>query len=399
MQNAKEVAVVEISILLKQHVGGPCKAIVEVGQDVKKGELIAVPEGLGANIHSSVYGKVTAINEAIVIELADEQPEEFVPIKETSSYVEAVKEAGIVGAGGAGFPAHIKFNTELDNGYVLVNAAECEPVLKHNIQLMNENPELLISGLKYAMEMTKAAKGYICIKPKHKKTMITLGKAIKGESNIEIKFLPDMYPAGDERVIIREVLGVELEPGQLPSAANAVVSNVETLKNVALAIDERRPVITKDVTVGGRIKGDVDGVVYMDVPVGMPIGHYIELSGGVEENAGEIVIGGPFTGRSGSVESPVTKTTGGILVSIVFPNDSRKFGILACECGAQEDRLTEIVEAMGGTVVASERCKRMVEVNGRYRCDKPGECPGQTEKVLKLKKEGAEAIIAGSCQD
>ncbi len=389
----------EISILLKQHVGGPCKAIVEVGQDVKKGELIAVPEGLGANIHSSVYGKVTAINDAVVIELADEQPQEFVPIKETSSYIEAVQEAGIVGAGGAGFPAHVKFNTEVKDGFVLVNAAECEPVLKHNIKLMEETPELLINGLKYAMEMTKAAKGYICIKPKHRKAMMVLGKAIKAEPNIELKFLPNIYPAGDERVIIREVLDVVLEPGQLPSVANAVVSNVETLKNVALAIENRQPVITKDVTVGGRIKGDVDGVAYMDVPVGMPVGHYIELSGGVEKNSGEIVVGGPFTGRSGDVNTPITKTTGGILVSIVFPNDNRKFGILECECGAGAERLTEIVEAMGGTVVASERCKRMVEVNGRYRCDKPGECPGQTEKVLKLKKEGAEVIVAGSCED
>jgi len=389
----------EISILLKQHVGGPCKAIVEVGQDVKKGELIAVPEGLGANIHSSVYGKVTAINDAVVIELADEQPQEFVPIKETSSYIEAVQEAGIVGAGGAGFPAHVKFNTEVKDGFVLVNAAECEPVLKHNIKLMEETPELLINGLKYAMEMTKAAKGYICVKPKHRKAMMVLGKAIKAEPNIELKFLPNIYPAGDERVIIREVLDVVLEPGQLPSVANAVVSNVETLKNVALAIENRQPVITKDVTVGGRIKGDVDGVAYMDVPVGMPIGHYIELSGGVEKNSGEIVVGGPFTGRSGDVNTPITKTTGGILVSIVFPNDNRKFGILECECGAGAERLTEIVEAMGGTVVASERCKRMVEVNGRYRCDKPGECPGQTEKVLKLKKEGAEVIVAGSCED
>jgi len=393
------VADMEISILLKQHVGGPCKAIVEVGQDVKKGELIAVPEGLGANIHSSVYGKVTAINDAVVIELADEQPQEFVPIKETSSYIEAVQEAGIVGAGGAGFPAHVKFNTEVKDGFVLVNAAECEPVLKHNIKLMEETPELLINGLKYAMEMTKAAKGYICVKPKHRKAMMVLGKAIKAEPNIELKFLPNIYPAGDERVIIREVLDVVLEPGQLPSVANAVVSNVETLKNVALAIENRQPVITKDVTVGGRIKGDVDGVAYMDVPVGMPIGHYIELSGGVEKNSGEIVVGGPFTGRSGDVNTPITKTTGGILVSIVFPNDNRKFGILECECGAGAERLTEIVEAMGGTVVASERCKRMVEVNGRYRCDKPGECPGQTEKVLKLKKEGAEVIVAGSCED
>ncbi len=386
----------EISILLRQHVGGPCKPIVEVGQEVKKGELIAVPEGLGANIHSSVYGKVVAINDAVVIELADEQPEEFVPIKETSSYIEAVKEAGIVGSGGAGFPAHIKYNIELDNGYVLVNAAECEPILKHNIRFMDEYPELLVRGLQYVMEMTKAAQGYICIKPKHKMTMIKLGKVVKDIPNISLKFLPDMYPAGDERVIIREILGVELEPGQLPSVANAVVSNVETLKNVALAIEKRRPVITKDLTVGGKINGDIDGVTFMDVPVGMPVGHYIEKAGGLATGHGEIVIGGPFTGKSGSLDTPVTKTTGGILVSVDFPQAPKKFGILECECGAQSERLTQIVEAMGGTVIASAKCKRMTEVNGRYRCDKPGECPGQTEKVLELRKNGAEMILTGT---
>lgn len=395
----KGVSGIKIKILLKQHVGAPCKTTVKIGQEIKKGELIAEPEGLGANIHSSVYGIVVDINDAIVIEMADDQPKYFMPIADTSCNIEAVKEAGVVGAGGAGFPTHVKLNAKLNDGYVLVNTAECEPILKHNIKLIEEKPELLIRGLKYAMEMTKAKKAYIAIKPNHKKAIIILGKAIKFEQNIEIKFLPNMYPAGDERVVIRETLGVELEPGQLPNAVNAVVFNVETLKNVALAIEERRPVIAKDVTVGGRIKGDVDGKVFLNAPIGMPVDHYVNLAGGLEKNSGEIVIGGPFTGIAGHENSPITKTTGGVLVGMVFPNDNRKFGILACECGAQEDRLTEIVDGMGGTVVAAEKCKRMVEVNGRYRCDKPGECPGQTETVLKLKKAGAEAIIVGTCED
>ena len=205
--------------------------------------------------------------------------------------------------------------------------------------------------------------------------------------------------AGDERVIVRELLGVELKPGQLPLEAKAVVSNVETLKNVTYAIENRKPVITKDITVGGQVADVSTGKVFFDVPIGMPIKHYIDACGGYNVCHGEIVMGGPFTGKSADEDSPVTKTTGGVLVAMPFIHDTRKAGIIACECGAQEDRLKEIATAMGATVVAKEKCKRMIEVGGRYRCDLPGICPGQAETVLKLKKEGAEIIITGTCED
>lgn len=390
----------EICILLRQHVGAPCKPIVKVNDKVKKGQLIAIPDGLGSNIHSSVFGKVTAIDDSKVVIKADaDQSGEYVKIKETDNFLEAVKEAGVVGAGGAGFPAHVKFNTDLENGCVIVNAAECEPTLSHNMFLLEQNPDIIIRGLKYVMEITSASKGYIAIKPIHKNALIAVGKACKSESNIEVKFLPNMYPAGDERVIVRELLGIELEPGQLPIAAKAIISNVETIKNVALAIEERKPVITKDITVGGRVKDAPKGKVFMDVPIGIPIEHYIKECGGYIEPHGEIVVGGPFTGKHGEESMPVTKTIGGILISMPFPSEKRKIGILACECGAQEDRLTEIAEAMGAQVVSSAKCKRMVEVNGRFRCDKPGTCPGQAEKILYLKKEGAEVVLTGTCQD
>ncbi len=386
----------KVKLLLRQHVGGPDKPIVEVGQKVKRGELIAVPEGLGANIHSSVDGVVTEINEAIVIEADDVQSDDFVKLKESESKLDMIKEAGIVGAGGAGFPTGIKLSTELPGGYVIVNAAECEPILSHNIEFIDNFADVLIRGIEYTLEVCKAEKAYIAIKPKHKKTMITIARLIKDKKNIEIKYLPDMYPAGDERVIVRELLGVILEPGQLPCVANAVIVNVETVKNIARAIDERRPVITKDITVGGKINGNIDGTVFLDVPIGASVSTYIEKAGGLAQGSGEIVIGGPFTGKSGSPDTPITKTTGGILVAIDFPHFEKKFGVLECECGAQLDRLTEIVEKMGGTVVASQKCKRMKEVNGRYRCEQPGECPGQAETVLKLKSAGAEAILTGT---
>ncbi|OPJ56402.1 electron transport complex subunit RnfC [Alkalithermobacter paradoxus] len=389
-----------IVIKLKQHIGSPCKPIVKVGQKVKKGELVAVPDGLGVNMHSSVYGEVVDINEhEIIINAFDEQPEEYVKIKDTDDLLESIKEAGIVGAGGAGFPTHVKLNINLNGGCVIANAAECEPVLSHNVELMEQNPEIIVKGLKYVMKITNASNGYIAIKPKYKKAVIALGKACKNEDNIKIKFLSDMYPAGDERVIVREVLGIELKPGELPLSANAVVSNVETLKNIVLAIEDRKPVISKDITLGGRIKNAREGKVFLDVPIGMPVKYFIEKCGGYEIPHGEIVLGGPFTGRHGEEDIPIDKTLGGILVAMPYPNEKRKVGIIACECGADEKRLEEIAKGMGTQVVAKEKCKRMVEVNGRYRCDMPGICPGQAEKVLSLKKQGAEVIITGTCED
>ncbi|RKD33797.1 proline reductase-associated electron transfer protein PrdC [Thermohalobacter berrensis] len=389
----------KISLPLRQHIGKPCKPLVKEGDEVKKGQLIAVPEGLGANIHSSVYGKVEkTTNEKIVIKADKEQPKEYVKIKETNDYLEAIKEAGIVGAGGAGFPTHVKLDVDLKGGYVIANAAECEPILSHNIAFVEENPEIIIKGLKYVMEITNASKGYIAIKPKYKKAAISIAKACK-EGDIEVKFLPDMYPAGDERVIIREILGVELKPGQLPLEANAVVSNIETLKNITLAIEERKPVITKDITVGGRVLNARKGKVFFDVPIGIPVKEYIDKCGGYLNPHGEIVLGGPFTGEGSKENSPITKTTGGILVSMPFPQEKEKVGVIACECGAQEERLEEIAVGMGAEVVATTKCKRMKEVNGRYRCEKPGMCPGQAEKVLYLKNQGAQAIITGTCED
>ncbi len=390
-----------LKIELRQHVGAPCKPVVEVGAEVKKGQLIAEPQGLGANIHASVYGKVVDVTDAaILIEADKNQPEEYVKIKDTETHLEAIKEAGIVGAGGAGFPTHVKLNVDLTGGYIIVNAAECEPVLGHNVELMEKNPEILVKGLKYMLDITKADKAYIAVKPKYKKAIISLGKACKNEDNIEIKYLPDMYPAGDERVIIRELLGVTLVPGQLPIEAKAVVSNVETVKRIVEAIEDRKPFITKDITVGGRVHGaENHGKVFMDVPIGMPVVHFIEECGGFIKPFGEIVLGGPFTGRHGEKESPVTKTLGGILVSMPLPQESKKLGIIACECGAQEDRLKQIASLMGAEVVAEEKCKRMTEVNGRFRCDLPGMCPGQAEKVLKLKSQGAEAVLIGNCED
>ena len=393
-----EFDVEKIHIPLKQHVGGPCQAIVNVGDHVKRGQLVAVPAGLGANIHASLSGVVEEITEMdIVVKLDKEQTDDYVRLEKTDDYLQKIKDAGIVGVGGAGFPTGIKFSTQIPGGYLIANAAECEPILGHNVKFMEEQPEVLVRGMKYIMELTGAKEGYIAIKTKYRKALLALGKACKNEPNISIKILPNMYPAGDERVIVRETLGVILQPGQLPLEANAIISNVETIKHVVNAIEDDKPLIDKDLTVGGRVQNPS---IFLDVPIGLPISVFIERAGGYINPHGEIVRGGPFTGRPAQEDEPINKTTGGLLVAMPYPQEKEKVGILICECGAQEERLRQIADGMGAEVVSVEMCKRMKpDKNGRLRCELPGICPGQAEKVLKMKKDGAKAVIAGTCQD
>lgn len=393
-----EFDVEKIHIPLKQHVGGPCQAIVNVGDHVKRGQLVAVPAGLGANIHTSLSGVVEAITEMdIVVKLDKEQTDDYVRLEKTDDYLQKIKDAGIVGVGGAGFPTGIKFSTQIPGGYLIANAAECEPILGHNVKFMEEQPEVLVRGMKYIMELTGAKEGYIAIKTKYRKALLALGKACKNEPNISIKILPNMYPAGDERVIVRETLGVILQPGQLPLEANAIISNVETIKHVVNAIEDDKPLIDKDLTVGGRVQNPS---IFLDVPIGLPISVFIERAGGYINPHGEIVRGGPFTGRPAQEDEPINKTTGGLLVAMPYPQEKEKVGILICECGAQEERLRQIADGMGAEVVSVQMCKRMKpDKNGRLRCELPGICPGQAEKVLKMKKDGAKAVITGTCQD
>ena len=272
-----------LQILLRQHVGAPCAAIVKAGDEVKKGTLIATPTGLGANIFSSVYGVVEEVKEdRIIIKPADEQPDEFELIPEGTK-LEMVKAAGVVGMGGAGFPTGVKLGTDLDGGYILINAAECEPGLKHNVMQIENEADKVIRGVKYCMEIANAAKAIFAIKKKNEKAVKTLKEALKDEPAISIHLLPDIYPMGEERAVVRETLGIELEPTQLPAAAKSIVINVETLARVAEAIDERKPSFSKNLTVVGKIKGGNKPHVFMDVPVGTCVEDLIERAGGLDD--------------------------------------------------------------------------------------------------------------------
>ena len=390
-----------IQILLRQHVGAPCAAIVAAGDRVEKGTLIATPTGLGANIFSSVYGVVEEVLEdRIVIKPDEEQKEEFVPIAEGSK-LDMVKAAGIVGMGGAGFPTGVKIGADLEGGYILINAAECEPGLRHNIQQLEEECDKVIRGVKYTMEISNAGKAIFAIKKKNEKAVQALKEALKAEDNISIHLLPDIYPMGEERAVVRECLGIELPPTDLPLAAKSIVINVETLARITEAIEERKPCFSKNLTVIGKLNGGNEPHVFKDVPVGTSVSDLIERAGGIDGEYGEIIMGGPFTGKATTLEAPITKTTGGIIVTIEFPDlHGATMGVLVCACGGAEARMRDIAQKMNANVVSVARCKQAAEMkNGALKCERPGNCPGQVKNSMQFKKDKCEYIIIGNCSD
>lgn len=416
-----------VQILLRQHVGAPCQAIVKAGDVVKKGTKIATPAGLGANIFSSVYGVVEEVLEdRIVIKPDEEQKDEFVPIEvpDENDKLALVKEAGIVGMGGAGFPTGVKLGInlaetemaeldpeinpglpagfKLEHSYILINAAECEPGLEHNIRQIEEQCDKVVRGVKYCMEITHADKAIFAIKKKNEKAVEILRKVIADESDITIHLLPDIYPMGEERAVVRECLGVNLTTMQLPSAAKSVVVNLETAAKIAEAVDEKKPCITKNLTVRGKINGGNAAHVFMDVPVGVSVGELIERAGGIDGVYGEIIMGGAFTGKSTELDAPITKTTGGILVTIEFPDlHGANVGLLVCACGGSEERMREIADKMNGKVVSVCRCKQAIEnkPGAPLKCLRPGNCPGQVKNNMQFKKDKCEYIIIGNCSD
>lgn len=390
-----------IQILLRQHVGAPCAAIVAAGDRVEKGTLIATPTGLGANIFSSVYGVVEEVLEdRIVIKPDEEQKEEFVPIAEGSK-LDMVKAAGIVGMGGAGFPTGVKIGADLEGGYILINAAECEPGLRHNIQQLEEECDKVIRGVKYTMEISNAGKAIFAIKKKNEKAVQALKEALKAEENISIHLLPDIYPMGEERAVVRECLGIELPPTDLPLAAKSIVINVETLARITEAIEERKPCFSKNLTVIGKLNGGNEPHVFKDVPVGTSVSELIERAGGIDGEYGEIIMGGPFTGKATTLDAPITKTTGGIIVTIEFPDlHGATMGVLVCACGGDKARMRDIAQKMNANVVSVARCKQAAEMkNGALKCERPGNCPGQVKNSMQFKKDKCEYIIIGNCSD
>lgn len=386
---------------LKQNVGAPSIPLIHEGEQIQRGQLIAAkPAGaLGTYLYSSVDGKVKSITETqIIIEESNTDFQKYIPLKKKLPG-ELIDEAGIVGLGGAGFPTSVKLNTDFKgNGTVIVNAAECEPILSHNIERIEQEPEKILKGLSIVMDLVHASRGIIAIKGIHTEAIQSLEKVISDE-RVSIFHLENIYPMGEERALIRETLEILLAPDQLPLAASAIVINAETLLRIYEAVELRKPLIDKDMTVAGKLKEDASIHILKDVPIGMKVSDVLAKVGGIGPSYGELIMGGPFTGKRTSMDSPVVKTTGGILAAEEFLSAPDKIGLLVCACGANKERLMEQAASMGAEVVGVEYCKQAKEVKASRKCENPGRCPGQVQKVMNLKKAGAKALLISNCTD
>lgn len=387
---------------LIQHIGNKSSSVVEVGEKINVGQCIAVNQAdqLGVPIYSSVSGEVTLVSsEMIVIKKELSMLDTSYQELSETDYLELIRAAGIVGLGGAGFPTYKKLETTIIEGTLIINAAECEPILSHNIERINHSSLEIIKGIHILLEITKASRAIIAIKHKNKIAINNLKSALNSEL-ITIHELKDLYPMGDERAVIRETLGKLIPVEALPNQVNAMVINIETVFRIYEAVILKKPFISKDLTLAGRLGGGNYIKVLLDVPLGKSVETIL-----VEEvpdylEYGEIIIGGPFTGKRGSKESPVVKTTGGIVLTIPYPKINRKIGLLVCACGASQSRMEMLAKSMSAKISGIEYCKQAIQLsNGSYKCSNPGECPGQAEKVLNLKKSGAELLLIGNCSD
>lgn len=225
--------------------------------------------------------------------------------------VDKIRQAGVVGAGGAGLPTHVKADATVDT--VLVNGASCEPLLMSDPHLMEHEVDTMIRGLKAVMECTSAKKGIVCLKGKHAKALKAVREAVarEGSGTLEAFELKDFYPAGDEQVLVYEVLGRTVPERGLPLHVGAVVSNTETLYNVALAMDGQ-PVTHRYLTVYGNVKQ----AMVVKVPVGTPVMDVLNFAGGSTIREYRVVDGGPMMGKviPDVTKAVVTKTTSGLLV-------------------------------------------------------------------------------------
>lgn len=231
------------------------------------------------------------------------------------SLLEQVKEAGIIGAGGAGFPTHVKLNSKAD--YILLNGAECEPLLRVDQQLMAKYPEKVIAGLYMAGQQVEAKEAIIGVKVKHKEVIDILRNKIDElelNGKVSVKELPDVYPAGDEQVLVYELTGRVVPEMGIPIAVGCVVVNTETALNIFNAA-QGEPVTMKYVTVAG----DVPEPITVKVPIGTPMRELIALSGKNDMTGYEVIDGGPMMGPlMKSLDGYVTKKTKGI---VILPED------------------------------------------------------------------------------
>ena len=299
-------------IPMSQHIGAPCKPLVKKGDLVTVGQKIGDNQGLCVPVHASVSGKVKAVEAkphtngstvmSVVIEndhldtlCEDIKPrtQEEVDALTKEELIGIVREAGIVGMGGATFPTHVKLNGQgVDT--VIVNAGECEPFITSDDRLCREQPEKVISGLKIVMKIFGLSEGHIGIEDNKPEAIRALNACLCKEDGITVDALPAKYPQGAEKQLIYAVTGREVPSGGLPAAVGCAVFNAATVKAIHDAVYDGMPLIKRIVTVSGDVLMEPKNLL---VPIGTSFEALIEACG-YKENPYKVLSGGPMMGAA-----------------------------------------------------------------------------------------------------
>lgn len=321
-----------LTLPMLQHLGAVCSPLVKAGDSVKVGQVIADSDKpLSAPIHSGVSGTVTGVMEVLlpggqrcpaVTILADgkqEVHESAVPprVENFDDFIRAVRASGLVGLGGAGFPAHIKLRprdvSAVDT--ILVNAAECEPYITSDYRECMENSWDIVSGVQTVMEFLDAARVIIAVEKNKPAAIAELRKIARQVSvpkrKVEVRALPSRYPQGAEKVLIAACTGRRVPPGKLPSDVGCVVMNVTSAAFLARYLKTGMPLTQKRLTVAGS------GVVRpqnVRAVIGTPISEVLAFCGGLREDARMLLMGGPMMGLALMDDSlPVLKQNNALL--------------------------------------------------------------------------------------
>lgn len=318
----------ELTVHLHQHTGAPCKPLVAKGDRVLAGQKIGDAEAfITAPVHSPVSGEVTAVEprlhftgvrlQAVVVKPDAEQsaarlevPAGREPTPEEVRKI--VREAGLVGLGGAAFPTHVKLSPPKDKPIeaVIINGCECEPYLTCDHRNLLESPGRILDGLALMASTVGARRAVVAIED-NKPDAVNLLRDRAANSGVEVVALPTKYPQGAEKQLIKVILGREVPSGRLPMDVGALVQNVGTAIAVSEAVRDGKPLIERVVTVAGP------GVVRpknLRVLIGTPIGFLFEQCGGLREDTAKVIMGGPMTGFAQfHLGVPTVKGTSGVL--------------------------------------------------------------------------------------
>ncbi len=314
---------------LSQHIGAPATPIVQKGDRVLTGQKIAEAGGfVSAPIYATVSGTVKAIEPrrivtgdsvmSIIVENDGQYEEvEYAPADPDAlskeEIIGRIKEAGVVGMGGAGFPTHVKLSPKEPEKieYVIANCAECEPYLTSDYRRMIENPELLVQGLQCILKLFDNARGILAVEDNKPDAIEALKKAASGIDRIEVKALKTKYPQGAERQLIYAVTGREINSSMLPADAGCVVDNVDTIVSINQAVREGKPLMHRIVTVTGDAIADPRNFI---VRIGTNYSELIEEAGGFKQDPVKVVSGGPMMGFAlFGLDVPTTKTSSALL--------------------------------------------------------------------------------------